>query len=218
MIVIVQYPSNSQYRRFLSRDFSEREQAVLFRAENIATEQHFEQKRRDGTETIRHPRAVAMAARDLHLPAVDIATAWLHDVSEEGWDHLTPLQIGLQFDDPIAGRQIAFNLDVLTHRINESVEAYYGRIIMATAEYWRNIVIKMLDRWHFHICPYGGAPEREQAKALETLGLFSEMCFGCIEHIPADFLPTYIDLVGEVHRLARTRLRQLESMAPRVLP
>ena len=217
MVTITPYPSNTDYRRFLLKGYSIEEQATLFMAETIATQQHDGQKRRDGTDIIRHPRAVAMAVRDLGLSAVDLATAWLHDTPEDGRGRLSPRQIGFLFIDPVAGSRIAFNLDALTHRIGEDVVSYYRRIAVATAEYWPIIVIKGADRWHFHVCPYGGEPEREYAKALETLGLFSDMCLVCQQYIPTDFLPTYADLVGEVRRLAFTRLKQLESAIPRVL-
>ena len=218
MVTIVPYPTNTQYRRFLLNGYSMEEQAVLFTAENIATQQHDGQTRRDGTDTIRHPRAVAMAVRDLGRSAVDLATAWLHDTPEDGRDHLTPMQVGVLFDNPTTGQQIAFHLDGLTHRDGESVDSYYKRIIVATAEYWPIIVIKGADRWHFHVCPYGGLPEREIAKAHETLGPFTEMCLICQQYIPADFLPTYVELVGEIRRLAFVRLQELESTVPRVLP
>lgn len=210
MTGMVVYPSTSQY--FLSVNLDEmtlEERGVLLTGQRVA-EVRFDGKfRRDKQPMIKHSRALALKTKELNLSVVAQVLAWSHDLCEDCG--MTPDEVGEEFG-PVYGPTITFGIGALTHREDESVEDYFGRIIEASKVNFEIIVVKVIDRWHFHLCPYGDHAKwvvKEIAKATETTTCFQKMCAQCRPFIPEHFIAIYDGLVAEVLTLARTKLSEL---------
>ena len=205
------YPSKVQYHKGIRLLKLSMEDRVAILIGKHLAETLFEGRiRRDRQPTVRHSRAVALKADELGLSIYAQVLSWDHDLPEDC--NVTPEEIGEYFGD-MADR-IAFGLDALTHREGEPVEEYFGRIIEASKTEFEIVVVKLIDRWHFHLCPYGGSKEKEAAKAIETLTSFKNMSECCRQYIPKHFLLIYDELLKEVLGLATAKLTELSVALP----
>lgn len=185
------------------RGFSEEELRRINKAEDFAIEKLDGKWRRDGTPVIEHARALALKACELGLSADAIAIAWLHDVLEDN-PNVTSWDIHCLFG-VIHGSIIVNGVIALTKRDWMSDEVYFGRIEDASLANWEIVVVKLIDRWHFHSDSYNGPVKKELAKIDQTQKIFQQTIRNCEVLVPEYFRPKYNQLLDEVLELAETR-------------
>jgi GTP pyrophosphokinase len=148
---------------------------LLERAHSYAAESHSEQFRASGEPFIEHPLAVAEILADLGLDTVSLVSALLHDVVED-----TPLtldDIGSEFGPQV--REIIdglTKLDKIEFQTREQQQAENLRKMMiAIARDPRVLLIKLADRLH-NMRTIGHLPrDRQEAKARETIEIYSPL-------------------------------------------
>lgn len=175
--------------------------------EKIATDCLADIFRRDGTPAIVHSRALALKAWEMDLSPEGQAIAWLHDVLEEN-RVITPWDIYWSIG-PYYGSTIINGVIALTKYDWMTDKSYFGRIEEASSLNWEIIVVKMIDRWHFHSDSYNGSVTKELAKIRQTRGIFYKTCLSCRKLIPLHFIPKYDALLGDVMELSSVRYRAL---------
>ncbi|MBF0282463.1 MAG: bifunctional (p)ppGpp synthetase/guanosine-3',5'-bis(diphosphate) 3'-pyrophosphohydrolase [Zetaproteobacteria bacterium] len=114
----------------------------------FAARAHGDQKRKSGEMYIIHPIAVAEILTDLNMDAPSIATALLHDTVED--THVTLEMIEENFGAEIAGLVNALTkIGQIHFSSSEHKQAEnFRKMIMATAQDVRVLVIKLADRLH----------------------------------------------------------------------
>jgi GTP pyrophosphokinase len=132
----------------LSPRSSEQDLDLVRRAHACATKAHEGQFRLSGEPYITHPVAVATIVADLGLDAVSAAAALLHDAVED-----TGIDLGLialDFGPAVAAIVDGVTkLDRLRFDSREAQQAATMRkMLLAMANDWRVLVIKLADRLH----------------------------------------------------------------------
>lgn len=173
---------------------------------------HLGQERRIGGRAVEHPMVVANLAKECGLGIWAQAAGLLHDVLEdcEKWWQKVIATMLLLLQGPV----VAFVVLALTNWYGQNHRRYFRQIIWASWLCWLVIFLKLLDRLHNIVCPYGGSIEKEKAKLRETLRPFQAACRICRRFIPKRILPKYNELLSEVITLARARLADLEAESP----
>ena len=148
---------------------------LIQRAYEVAAAAHRGQRRLSGEPFIEHPLAVAHVLADLHLDAVTIAAALLHDVVED-----TPLtldELRREFGDEIAGLVDGVTkLERIRFRSREQQQAENVRkMIVAMARDVRVLLIKLADRLHNMRTLAPLPPAKRRENATETLGIYAPL-------------------------------------------
>ncbi|MEA3505766.1 MAG: RelA/SpoT family protein [Bacteroidota bacterium] len=158
-------------------ELSDEKRVNIRKAFKLAVEAHKDMRRKSGEPYIYHPIEVAtICVRDLGLGETSAVCALLHDVVED--TDYTIDDIRNMFGDKVAriidgltkiGRVIKFE-----HKPNESLQAEtWRKILLATADDIRVIMIKLADRLH-NMRTLGSMKKEKQLKiASETLYFFS---------------------------------------------
>ncbi|EFO79137.1 RelA/SpoT family protein [Oscillochloris trichoides DG-6] len=148
---------------------------LIRRAYALALIAHAGQYRQSGEAYIDHPVAVASILLELRLDAESIAAALLHDVVED-----TGVQLDLvrnQFNGCIAHLVDGVTkLSGLENKTKEELQAgSYRKLIIATADDPRVILIKLADRLH-NMRTLGATPPHKQRRvARETLDIYAPL-------------------------------------------
>ena len=148
---------------------------VVRRAHAVAAEAHKGQTRASGDPYIVHPVAVSTIVAELGLDPASAAAALLHDAVED--TDITIDKVRADF-----GPQVAAMVDGVTKldRIRfESKEAQQAatmrKMIVAMAEDWRVLVIKLADRLH-NMRTIGAMPVwKQQRTAKETQDIYAPL-------------------------------------------
>lgn len=140
---------------------------------SYAYEKHKGQFRKSGEEYIIHPLNVAIILTGIYADCDTLCAALLHDVVED-------CDVELSEIEEKFGKDIAFLVDGVTKlsRINFSTEneyliEYYKKIIVGMSEDVRVIIIKLADRVHNMRTLWAIPPDRQKAKAKETLEILA---------------------------------------------
>lgn len=173
----------------------------------VAVVLHLGQSRRCGGRAVEHPMVVSQIVAEFGLGVVAQAAALLHDVVEDMRGFMKLIAVLLVF---MFGPVVLIMTVALT-KWSKDTHGYFRQIIFLTRWFWPIIVIKLIDRLHNLICPYGGNAEREKRMLKETIRPFSAMCRICRRFIPVRFLPKYDELRHRVRLLALQRLAEIES-------
>ena len=148
---------------------------LLRRAFETAERAHAGQTRRSGEEFIHHPLGVARICAELRLDAATIAAALLHDVVEDTGLDLEEIrsEFGAEIATLVEG---VTKLTRITFQSREQAEAEnYRKMIVAMAQDWRVILIKLADRLHnMRTIEYLGKQKQAQ-KARETLEVYAPL-------------------------------------------
>jgi guanosine-3',5'-bis(diphosphate) 3'-pyrophosphohydrolase len=158
----------AEYNPKVDRDLLER--AYLF-----ACEAHETQQRRSGEDFILHPLGVARILAGLRYDEATIAAALVHDVVEDTDASIEAVRA--EFGDEVA--RLVEGVTKLT-RIHfasrEQAQAEnYRKMVMAMAEDYRVILIKLADRLHnMRTIEYLGKQKQLQ-KARETLEVYAPL-------------------------------------------
>jgi guanosine-3',5'-bis(diphosphate) 3'-pyrophosphohydrolase len=154
---------------------AEADRNLLERAYVFACEAHSSQQRRSGEAFILHPLGVARILAELEGDDATIAAALVHDVVEDTESSIE--EVRTEFGDDIA--RLVEGVTKLT-RIHfasrEQAQAEnYRKMVMAMAEDYRVILIKLADRLHnMRTIEYLGKQKQLQ-KARETLEVYAPL-------------------------------------------
>jgi GTP diphosphokinase / guanosine-3',5'-bis(diphosphate) 3'-diphosphatase len=154
---------------------SEVNRDLLERAYVFACEAHSSQQRRSGEAFILHPLGVARILAELEGDDATIAAALVHDVVEDTESSIEEMRT--EFGDDIA--RLVEGVTKLT-RIHfasrEQAQAEnYRKMVMAMAEDYRVLLIKLADRLHnMRTIEYLGKQKQLQ-KARETLEVYAPL-------------------------------------------
>lgn len=125
---------------------------LLNRAYQVASEAHEPQRRKSGEPYIIHPLSVALILAELHLDKETIAAALLHDTIED--TEISAEQIQQEF-----GSEVLFLVEGVT-KLRKTIqaemeqdkqqrkEASLRKLLLATVEDVRVVIIKLADRLH----------------------------------------------------------------------
>src|SRR5919109_2941027 len=148
---------------------------LLERAFSFGARAHEGQQRRSGEDFILHPLGVARILAELRRDDATLAAALVHDVVEDTASSIE--EVRTEFGDEIA--RLVEGVTKLT-RIHfasrEQAQAEnYRKMVMAMAEDYRVILIKLADRLHnMRTIEYLGKQKQLQ-KARETLEVYAPL-------------------------------------------
>jgi GTP diphosphokinase / guanosine-3',5'-bis(diphosphate) 3'-diphosphatase len=145
------------------------------RAFEFAADSHQGQLRQSGEAFINHPLGVAHILADLGMDTTTLEAALLHDVVED--TDLTLDDIRREFGDEVAAIVDGLTkLDRIEYRSREQEQAENVRkMIVAMARDIRVLIIKLADRLHNMRTLDSMPPRKQEAKAIETLEIYSPL-------------------------------------------
>ncbi|HMR48696.1 MAG TPA: bifunctional (p)ppGpp synthetase/guanosine-3',5'-bis(diphosphate) 3'-pyrophosphohydrolase [Arachnia sp.] len=147
--------------------------ALIERAYRTAERYHQGQTRKSGDPYITHPLSVATILAELGMTEPVLAAALLHDTVED--TDYTLDQLRGEFGDEIAHMVDGVTkLDKLTYGETAKAETI-RKMIMATSEEVRVLVIKLADRLHNMRTLGAMRPEARARIATETLNIFAPL-------------------------------------------
>ncbi|MGH3004840.1 MAG: RelA/SpoT family protein [Gaiellaceae bacterium] len=154
---------------------SDVDRELLERAYIFACEAHEDQQRRSGEAFILHPLGVARILAELRRDDAAIAAALIHDVVEDTEASIE--KVRAEFGEEIA--RLVEGVTKLTRihfQSREQAQAEnYRKMVMAMAEDYRVILIKLADRLHnMRTIEYLGKQKQLQ-KARETLEVYAPL-------------------------------------------
>ena len=154
--------------------------ALVKASYEFAAKAHQGQVRKTGEPYLEHPLSTAMILAEFHLDAETLAAALLHDVPEDCGIPLSEIEANF-------GAQVAKLVDGVTKLNKLASRAQTGeaeskvqaenlrKMLMATAEDLRVILIKLADRLH-NMRTLGALPaEKRRAIAQETLEIYAPL-------------------------------------------
>ncbi|MHA6511775.1 RelA/SpoT family protein [Tessaracoccus sp. Z1128] len=146
---------------------------LIERAYRVAEHYHEGQKRKSGDPYITHPLAVATILAELGMTEPVLVAALLHDTVEDTDYSLEQLRV--EFSDEVA-RMVdgVTKLDKLTYGETAKAETI-RKMIMATSEEVRVLVIKLADRLHNMRTLGFLRPDKQVRIATETLNIFAPL-------------------------------------------
>jgi guanosine-3',5'-bis(diphosphate) 3'-pyrophosphohydrolase len=156
------------YNPGLDRDLLER--AFVF-----ASEKHEGQQRRSGEDFVLHPLGVARILAELGRDDTTLAAALVHDVVED--TDVTIEEVRAEFGEDVANLvEGVTKLTRIQFQSREQAQAEnYRKMVMAMAEDYRVILIKLADRLHnMRTIEYLGKQKQLQ-KARETLEVYAPL-------------------------------------------
>lgn len=146
---------------------------IIERAYRAAEHYHAGQMRKSGDPYITHPLAVATILAELGMTEPVIVAALLHDTVED--TEYTLEQCRSEFSDEVA-RMVdgVTKLDKLTYGETAKAETI-RKMIMATSEEVRVLIIKLADRLHNMRTIGSLRPDKQIRIATETLNIFAPL-------------------------------------------
>jgi len=196
---------------------------LIVQAAELATAAHDGQRRRSGEPYVTHPIAVAGVVADLGLDAQTICAALLHDVIED--TGITADDLNGQF-----GPQVAHIVEGVTKldRLQfdskqEQQAATVRKMLVAMADDWRVLIIKLADRLH-NMRTISVMPEWKQRRtAQETLDIYAPLAHRLgIQDIKWQmedlaFAALHPKRYREIEQMVATRAPQREEFLAQVL-
>ncbi len=154
---------------------------LVRRAYEVAARAHDGQLRASGEPYVYHSAAVAEVLADLHLDAVSLAAALLHDVPED--TTVTLENLHAQFGDEVAKLVDGVTkLERIRHlsrspqrALAEAQAENVRKIFLAMVDDIRVIMIKLADRLHNMRTLGALPPEKQKRIAQETLDIYAPL-------------------------------------------
>ena len=147
---------------------------IIYKAYDISSKAHQEQKRKSGEPYIIHPLCVAIILAQLEMDKETIVAGILHDVVEDTkytLDDITKIfgeEIALLVDGVTKLTQLNYTADKI-----EMQAENLRKMFLAMAKDIRVILIKLADRLHNMRTLQFMKPEKQKEKARETLDIYS---------------------------------------------
>ncbi len=145
----------------------------LRRVYEFSAESHRDQRRRSGEPYLTHPVHVAYFLADLKFDDISVAVGLLHDVLEDTL--CTREELAQQF-----GEEVAEIVDGVTKigqhfyvRQDEAQAETFRKMILASAQDIRVIVVKLADRLHNMMTLEHLPPEKRRRISRETLEIYA---------------------------------------------
>lgn len=151
---------------------TEEDKALVEKAFNFATEAHKDHKRLSGEPYITHLTETARGLADLGMGAKTIAAGLLHDTIED-------VNVQIETIEKEFGKEIAFLVEGVTklghlkYRGTERHRESLRKLLVATSEDARVLIIKLIDRLHNMRTLQYVPEEKRQRIALETLEIYA---------------------------------------------
>ncbi len=148
---------------------------LLERAFVFASGRHEGQQRRSGEDFILHPLGVAKILAELGRDDATLAAALIHDTVED--THATVEEIRAEFGEEVANlvEGVTKLPRIQVQRREQAQAENYRKMVMAMAEDYRVILIKLADRLHnMRTIEYLGKQKQLQ-KARETLEVYAPL-------------------------------------------
>ncbi len=169
------YEDFRQIAEKLKKNGSAVDEDVLQAAFECAIEAHEGQKRRDGSDYVTHPIAVAKIVADMELDADSVIAALLHDCIEDtDFDYE---RIKIKFGKEVA--DIVDGVSKLTRMPYASKEEAQieslRKMFLAMGKDIRVILIKIADRLHNMRTIEFHKPDKQREKALETMEVYAPL-------------------------------------------
>ncbi len=154
---------------------------LLRRAYEVATSAHAGQTRKSGEPYIYHSLAVSDILADLHLDATTLAAALLHDVPED--TSVTLEDLRAQFGDEVTRLVDGLTKLERIQRLSgtrkrplaEAQAENVRKIVLATVDDIRVIMIKLADRLHNMRTLNFLPPDKQKRIAQETLDIYAPL-------------------------------------------
>ncbi|MBQ2841289.1 MAG: bifunctional (p)ppGpp synthetase/guanosine-3',5'-bis(diphosphate) 3'-pyrophosphohydrolase [Oscillospiraceae bacterium] len=147
----------------------------IHEAYDLATDAHEGQKRRDGSDYVTHPIAVAEIVADMELDTDSVVAALLHDCIEDtefGYDKIKA-KFGKEVADIVDG---VSKLTRMPYTSKEEAQIENLRkMFLAMGKDIRVILIKIADRLHNMRTIEFHKPEKQREKALETMEVYAPL-------------------------------------------
>lgn len=157
----------------VSKYFKSNDMVLLRNAYLFSQSAHSGQFRKSGEPYISHPVAVAGILCELHLDAVTLAAALLHDVVED--TGIAKEEISERFGAPVAELVDGVSkLEKIEFETQADMQAEnFRKMLLAMAQDVRVILIKLADRLHNMRTLEVMSPEKQQRIAQETLEIYA---------------------------------------------
>ena len=156
----------------IGKKFKLKDQELIFKALDFATEKHKDQKRETGEPYIIHPIAVATILLQYGLDARAISAALLHDVVED--TGVTPEELEVMFGSEVSELVNGVSrVKTLRYKssANENDESL-RKMFLAMAKDIRVIFIKLADRLHNMRTLDSVSKEHQIRKSLDTRDIY----------------------------------------------
>ena len=146
--------------------------ALIRRAFEFSKEAHRDQLRRSGDAFVTHPLTTARMLADLHLDAVALAAALLHDVPEDTDRTLEDIEknFGTEVANLVEG---ITKLSKIKYRGVERYVESLRKMFLAMASDLRVVLIKFADRLHNLRTLDALPPEKQKRIAQETMEIYA---------------------------------------------
>ncbi|HNO75216.1 MAG TPA: bifunctional (p)ppGpp synthetase/guanosine-3',5'-bis(diphosphate) 3'-pyrophosphohydrolase [Nitrosomonas mobilis] len=157
----------------VSKYFKSNDMVLLRNAYLFSQSAHSGQFRKSGEPYISHPVAVAGILCELHLDAVTLAAALLHDVVED--TGIAKEEISERFGAPVAELVDGVSkLEKIEFETQADMQAEnFRKMLLAMAQDVRVILIKLADRLHNMRTLEVMSSEKQQRIAQETLEIYA---------------------------------------------
>ena len=147
-------------------NFLEIKKAYLY-----ALEEHKDMKRLTGDDFITHPLEVVNILLDLNVDDVTIIAAFLHEVINNGNKTYEDLEQDFGSEVALIVQSVSKINKLELPDNNESSVIYLRKILVGLAEDVRVLYIKLADRLHNMRTNWAVNPEKQKAKAEETMSV-----------------------------------------------
>lgn len=160
----------------LVRNYNPRtDEALIRRAHAFGRRMHDGQFRRSGEPYFSHPLAVAAILTEMRLDDASIVTALLHDTIEDTkatWDDIAQ-GFGPEIADLVNGVTKLTNLQLSSSEAREAENV--RKLLIAMSKDLRVILVKLADRLHNMRTIRSLPPEKQVAKARETMEIYAPL-------------------------------------------